>query len=228
MLNYIAYRITTVVIGREDLPLVNPALQATRRTEAAELPKLLPGTPPHAGFIIAIIAAIVIWYLLYRTVFGYKLRTVGLGSGAAVYAGFSWGRTIAVAMLISGLLAGLGEAVDTLGLHGAFTTSRSGWASHQSPSAWLGAINPLASCCPASSSGPWPLAQPGCRTRPVFPATSSMCSSASLSSPSRAGRPAADSAMRGARQRRRAASHGTAPMIPVNHWWSRRKLPRTI
>ncbi len=121
MLNYIAYRIITVVIGREDLPLVNPALQATQPAlEAAELPKLLPGTRLHAGFIIAIIAAIVIWYLLYRTVFGYKLRTVGLSAGAAAYAGVSWGRTIATAMLISGLLAGLGEAIDTLGLHGRF------------------------------------------------------------------------------------------------------------
>ena len=121
MLNYIAYRIVTFVIGREDLPLVNPALQATQAAlDAAELPKLLPGTRLHAGFIIAIIAAIVIWFLLYRTVFGYKVRTVGLSAGAAAYAGFSWGRTIAIAMLISGLLAGLGGTVDTLGLHGRF------------------------------------------------------------------------------------------------------------
>lgn len=121
MLNYLAYRITTVVIGQEDLPLVNPALQATQPAlEAAELPRLLQGTRLHAGFIIAIIAAVVVWYLLYRTVFGYKLRTVGLSSGAAAYAGFSWGRTIALAMLISGLLAGLGGTVDTLGLQGRF------------------------------------------------------------------------------------------------------------
>jgi simple sugar transport system permease protein len=121
MLNYLAYRIVTVIIGREDLPLVNPALQATQSAlEAAELPRLLQGTRLHAGFIVAIVAAIVIWYLLYRTVFGYKLRTVGLSSGAAAYAGFSWGRTIAVSMLISGLLAGLGGTVDTLGLQGRF------------------------------------------------------------------------------------------------------------
>lgn len=121
MLNYLAYRLVTYVIGREDFSLVNPALQATQPAlEAAELPRLLAGTRLHAGFIIAIIAAIVIWYLLYRTVFGYKVRTVGLSSGAAAYAGFSWGRTIAVAMLISGLLAGLGGTVDTLGLQGRF------------------------------------------------------------------------------------------------------------
>ena len=65
-------------------------------------------------------AAVVVWFLLYRTVFGYKIRTVGLSPGAAAYAGISWGRTIALAMLLSGLLAGLGGAVDALGLHGRY------------------------------------------------------------------------------------------------------------
>ncbi len=122
MLNYLAYRISAVVIGREDLELlVNPALQATQpAVDNASLPLLLEGTRLHAGILIALLAAVLVWYLLYRTVFGYKIRTVGLSQGAAAYAGISWGRTIAVAMLISGLLAGLGGAVDALGLHGRY------------------------------------------------------------------------------------------------------------
>jgi simple sugar transport system permease protein len=121
MLNYIAYRISTVVIGQEDLPLVNAALQATQpAADTARLPRLLEGTRLHAGFLIALIAAAVVWFLLYRTVFGYKIRTVGLSRGAAAYAGISWGRTIALAMLLSGLLGGLGEAVDALGLQGRY------------------------------------------------------------------------------------------------------------
>ncbi|MFT4038422.1 MAG: ABC transporter permease [Thermomicrobiales bacterium] len=121
MLNYLAYRISTVIIGRDDLPLVNPALQATQPAmDAAELPRLLQGTRLHAGIIIALLAAVVVWYLLYRTVLGYKLRTVGISAGAAAYAGFSWGKTIALAMLISGLLAGLGGTVEVLGLQGRY------------------------------------------------------------------------------------------------------------
>jgi simple sugar transport system permease protein len=121
MLNYLAYRISTVVIGQEHFPLVNPALQATQPAlETAELPRLLEGTRLHAGIIVAIAAAIAVWYLLYRTVFGYKVRTVGLSQGASAYAGINWGRTIALAMLLSGLLAGLGGAVDALGLQGRF------------------------------------------------------------------------------------------------------------
>jgi general nucleoside transport system permease protein len=121
MLNYIAYRISTVVIGQEDFPLVNPALQATLpAVEAARLPKLIEGTRLHAGFLIALIAAVVVWFLLYRTVFGYQIRTVGLSRGASAYAGISWGRTIALAMLLSGILSGLGGAVDALGLQGRY------------------------------------------------------------------------------------------------------------
>ncbi len=121
MLNYLAYRISTIVIGHEGLPLVNPALQATQpAVDAARLPRLVEGTRLHAGILIALLAALAVWFLLYRTVFGYKIRTVGLSPGAAAFAGISWGRTIALAMLLSGLLAGLGGTVDALGLQGRY------------------------------------------------------------------------------------------------------------
>ena len=121
MLNYLAYRISTVVIGQENLPLVNPALQATQpAVDNATLPRLVEGTRLHAGILIALAAAVVGWFLLYRTVFGYKIRTVGLSRGAAAFAGIPWGRTIALAMLLSGLLAGLGGTVDALGLQGRY------------------------------------------------------------------------------------------------------------
>jgi simple sugar transport system permease protein len=121
MLNYLAYRISTVVIGQESLPLVNPELQATQpAVDNATLPRLIEGTRLHAGILIALAAAVVVWFLLYRTVFGYKIRTVGLSPGAAAFAGISWGRTIALAMLLSGLLAGLGGTVDALGLQGRY------------------------------------------------------------------------------------------------------------
>src|SRR5687767_2004494 len=121
MLNYLAYRISTVVIGQEHLPLVNPALQATQpAVDNATLPRLVEGTRLHAGILIALAAAVVVWFVLYRTVFGYKIRTVGLSPGAAAFAGIPWGRTIALAMLLSGLLAGLGGTVDALGLQGRY------------------------------------------------------------------------------------------------------------
>jgi simple sugar transport system permease protein len=100
---------------------VNPALQATLpAVDNATLPRLVEGTRLHAGILIALAAAVVVWFLLYRTVFGYKIRTVGLSPGAAAFAGISWGRTIMLAMLLSGVLAGLGGTVDALGLQGRY------------------------------------------------------------------------------------------------------------
>jgi simple sugar transport system permease protein len=81
----------------------------------------------HAGFLLALVAAAVLWYLLYKTTLGYRLRTVGLSRGAAAYAGIAWGATIALAMAMSGVLAGLGGAADTLGLQGRYYNVAAGY-----------------------------------------------------------------------------------------------------
>ncbi|HET8524430.1 MAG TPA: ABC transporter permease [Thermomicrobiales bacterium] len=120
MFNYLAYEVNAYAVNEAGswLP-VNPMLQATDPVRAsAKLPNILPGTRLHAGFLLALVAAVILWYLLFRTTFGYQIRTVGLSRGAAAYAGISWGRTVILAMFASGLLAGLGGAGETLGLQG--------------------------------------------------------------------------------------------------------------
>jgi simple sugar transport system permease protein len=120
MLNYIAIRVLAYTVSETDgwLP-IDPMLQATDQVESsAKLPIILDGTRLHAGFILGVLAAVVLWYLLFRTTFGYRIRTVGSSRGAADYAGISWKRTIILAMFASGLLAGLGGAAEVLGLQG--------------------------------------------------------------------------------------------------------------
>ena len=120
MLNYLAFRLITYSIQRQSgwLP-VDPQVQGTERVlDTARLPILLDRTRLHAGVLIAIAAAVALWFILFQTTFGYRLRTVGLSRGAAQYGGMHWGRTIAVAMGVSGILAGLAGAGETLGLHG--------------------------------------------------------------------------------------------------------------
>lgn len=119
MLNYIAFRISTFALRQDDFLAINPDFQATDPVEpTARFSILLERTRLHSGILFALAAAAILWYLLFRTTFGYRVRTVGLSRGAAAYAGISWGRTITVAMLVSGLLAGLGGASETLGLQG--------------------------------------------------------------------------------------------------------------
>jgi simple sugar transport system permease protein len=122
MLNYIAYRVSAYVIAHDEIfPMVNPSLQATNPVvPEARLPRFIEGTRLHTGLLLALAAAAILWYLLYRTTFGYRVRMVGLSRGAAAYAGVSWGRTITVAMVLSGLLGGLAGASEALGLQGRY------------------------------------------------------------------------------------------------------------
>jgi len=120
MLNYLAFRLITYSIQRGSgwLP-VDASVQGTERVlDTAQLPILLDATRLHAGVLIALVAALVTWFVLFQTAFGYKIRTVGLSQGAARYGGIHWGWTIAIAMAIAGALGGLAGAGESLGLHG--------------------------------------------------------------------------------------------------------------
>ena len=70
------------------------------------------------GIIIAILAAIIVFIILDKTVFGYELKACGFNSSAAKYAGINQNRNIVAAMMISGALAGLGGGVAYLGVQG--------------------------------------------------------------------------------------------------------------
>lgn len=120
MLNYLAYRLINFTIQSLEAWLpVNSQFQATEPVlETAELPIVLGATRLHAGIIVAVVCAVALWYLLFRTSFGFKVRTVGLSRGAANYSGISWRGIFVLAMAISGLLAGLAGAGEALGLHG--------------------------------------------------------------------------------------------------------------
>ncbi|KXG84507.1 ABC transporter permease [Agrobacterium bohemicum] len=63
--------------------------------------------PFNVSFIIALVAAFLVWVLIWRTKLGYEMRTLGISPSAAVYAGIPYSRTVIIAMLISGGLAGM-------------------------------------------------------------------------------------------------------------------------
>jgi len=79
-----------------------------------------PGIRLHINFIIAIIVGIILWYVLFKTTFGYEIRAVGFNSDGAEYGGINPKKSIILTMLIGGLVAGLGGAGETLGTHLSF------------------------------------------------------------------------------------------------------------
>jgi ABC-type uncharacterized transport system permease subunit len=74
--------------------------------------------PVNWGLIIAIVAAIVIWYILKKTTLGYELRAVGFNTKAAEYGGININKAIMKSMGIAGALSGLAGAITVLGVSG--------------------------------------------------------------------------------------------------------------
>ena len=70
----------------------------------------------HIGLLMAIAAAVGVWWLLWKTTLGFEMRTVGANPNAAKYAGMSMTRNIMLAMCISGALAGLAGTAEVLGV----------------------------------------------------------------------------------------------------------------
>lgn len=73
-------------------------------------------TPVNYGILIAIAAAFVVWFILNKTVLGYKLRAVGFNLYAAEYGGINVKKNIIVSMAIASGLAGLAGAVQVMGV----------------------------------------------------------------------------------------------------------------
>jgi simple sugar transport system permease protein len=95
--------------------------QSARIAAAFDLPRLVP-TRLHAGALLAVILAIVVYIFLWRTTTGYRIRAVGQNPEAARYAGISVKRTTVMSLALSGAFAGLAGAVTVLGVTYRLTT----------------------------------------------------------------------------------------------------------
>ena len=126
MLNYIALRLVEFLLtltyfqksGRND-----PVSKSVERS--AELPQLLgwldPALRVHLGLFVALAAAALVNWLLFRTTLGFEFRAVGANPAAARYAGMSVSRVYVLVMVIAGGLAGLAGTGQVLGVRGRAT-----------------------------------------------------------------------------------------------------------
>lgn len=119
MLNYIALNLTDYLA---DGPFKDPSPGNIVARTPRVLDSAVIGTlgPVPIGFLLAIVVAAVTWWLLWKTTLGYEIRTVGLNPNAAKYAGMKVARTVILTMVLSGLLAGFGGAIETQGVVGRF------------------------------------------------------------------------------------------------------------
>ncbi|MCI0520659.1 MAG: ABC transporter permease [Chloroflexi bacterium] len=91
--------------------------QSPQLAASAILPKLIPRSRLHLGFIVALVMIGVVWFILSRTALGLRMRAAGLGQEAARFMGVNVGRTMLTAALISGGIAGLAGVSEVAGIH---------------------------------------------------------------------------------------------------------------
>ncbi len=114
--------------------------------DGAIMPILLPGTRLHWGLALAVVAALALTWMLYRSHRGFAIRTMGMSPKAATFGGFSEGRTITAVMLISGGLAGLAGAVEaTSTIQQLQPDISAGYGFAAIIVAFLGRLNPIGS-----------------------------------------------------------------------------------
>lgn len=118
MMNWIAvwvvyYFIQTFFKGKYDTE--SGPIQKTASLRVDWLTDLFGGSAINLGIFLAIGAAILVWWILEKTTFGYELKAVGYNKNAAQYAGIRVNRNIVLSMMISGALAGLAGATFYLG-----------------------------------------------------------------------------------------------------------------
>lgn len=75
----------------------------------------------HYGILIALFAAVVMWFIMKRTTIGYELKSVGFNDHASKYAGMNVSKNIIMSMVISGAFAGLAGAMEGLGTYGSIS-----------------------------------------------------------------------------------------------------------
>ncbi|SET74740.1 nucleoside ABC transporter membrane protein [Natronincola peptidivorans] len=73
-------------------------------------------TPLNWGFIIAIIFAVIVWYILNKTTLGYELKAVGYNRHAAEYGGINVSKSMFTSMVIAGGLAGAAGGLHVMGI----------------------------------------------------------------------------------------------------------------
>jgi simple sugar transport system permease protein len=113
--------------------------------EAVYYPLIFQNSRLHIGFIFAIVAALVVFWLLNKTRLGYEIRSLGLNPIASKFKGIKVSRVIIITMLISGGIAGLAGVGEVVGLHHRLRMDiSSGYGFTGIIIALLGGLNPFA------------------------------------------------------------------------------------
>lgn len=117
LMNYIAIYLASFLVSG---PMSGKA--SSPRTpeifDSAEIMKILYPSKANMGIFIAILAFVVIFFILYKTTFGYKIRSVGMNEHFSDYIGIKSKKFMVIGMMLSGAFGGLAGGIESLGVYG--------------------------------------------------------------------------------------------------------------
>ena len=125
MMSFIAINLAQILVKG---PFQDPST-TTPQTRALDFTALLPSIPGtesssrrwpgvHVGLVVAVVAAVVVWFLMSRTSLGLRLQVLGASMRSARHMGLDVPRLIVVAFLLSGMFVGFAAATEILGVKG--------------------------------------------------------------------------------------------------------------
>lgn len=119
MMNYIALNTTSYLLNgvMKDRSPTNVIARTPLIADSARISPIFDGLRVHWGFVLALLVAFGVWWLLNKTTLGFQIRTVGLNPDAAKYAGINVKRIVILTMALSGMLAGLAGTIEVTGLN---------------------------------------------------------------------------------------------------------------
>jgi simple sugar transport system permease protein len=145
MLNYIAlYLMDFLLYGSWKDPTSMGFPMTTPFPPAARL-WVFGGTRLHGGFVLALVLAVITWFVIRKTQWGFEIRVIGENKNAARYAGIGIMKNIVLVMFVSGAIAGLCGMCEVAGLSGRLGRGFSvGYGFTGVIVAWLAKLNALA------------------------------------------------------------------------------------
>ena len=117
LMNTVALHITSYLVSG---PMSAGTANAQTLPVTVTLYQFMTPSSANVGMFIAIAAVIAVIFMLYKTSWGYKIRTVGGNPSHADYVGISSKKVFIGAMMLSGMLGGMAGCIEVLGVHGYF------------------------------------------------------------------------------------------------------------
>ena len=119
MMNYIALNTISYLLNgpMKDRNPNNVIARTPLIADSARMPEIIDGFRIHWGFVLALLIAFLVWWILNKTTLGFEIRTVGANPDAAKYAGMNVKKVIIITMALSGALAGMAGSLEVTGLN---------------------------------------------------------------------------------------------------------------